>query len=63
MNWTPQSQNDYIKNHLGPRLRADHPEVLILMYDHNKGNIMNWVNGILDDPDAAQFVAGTAFHW
>jgi glucosylceramidase len=36
---------------------------LIFIYDHNKAHVMDWVKGILDDPAAAQYVAGTALHW
>lgn len=63
MHWDPQSEGGFIKKAMGPRMKADHPEVKVLIYDHNKKDVMQWVHGILDDPEAAQYVAGTALHW
>ena len=63
MHWDPATERDFIKGHLGPRLRKDHPEVNLLIYDHNKKDVMAWVDTILGDPEAAQYVNGTAVHW
>jgi len=61
--WTPESQRDFIKGYLGPQIAADHPDVKIMIYDHNKDHVAIWAQTILSDPDAAKYVAGTAFHW
>jgi glucosylceramidase len=34
--YTPETQADFIGNHLGPQLKKDHPDVRIFMFDHNK---------------------------
>ncbi len=64
MHFTPQEMNDFVKNHLGPRLRSDSHAAKILGYDQNREEEMvTWVNAMMDDPEAAQFYDGTAFHW
>lgn len=61
--YTPELERDFISQHLGPRMKADHPDLQIMIYDHNKDDIVTWVDTILSDPEAASYVAGTAFHW
>lgn len=63
MHFTPETQRNFLKNHLGPRLSSDHPDVKILIYDHNKDHVVKWVQAILSDPAAAKYVWGTAIHW
>jgi len=48
---------------LGPQLRKDHPDLKIMIFDHNKDHVANWVRTVFSDPDAAKFFDGTAFHW
>ncbi len=61
--YNPAQERDFIKNYLGPVLRRDHPTVKIMIYDHNKDDIKMWADTIYADAEAAQYVAGTAFHW
>lgn len=61
--YTPEEERDFIINQLGPRMKADHPDLQIMIYDHNKDDIVTWAETILSDPEAASYVAGTAFHW
>ena len=63
MHWTPSTQRVYLKQSLGPRLAADHPNVKILIYDHNKDKTVEWAQTIFSDPDAAKYAWGTAVHW
>ena len=63
MNWTPETERDFLKQYLGPQLKKDHPDVNILIYDHNKDHVVEWAQTIYSDPDAAQYVWGTAVHW
>ncbi len=64
MHFTPQEQNDFVKNHLGPRLRADGHEVKIFGFDQNRDDEMiKWVDEMYDDKDAAKYYDGTAVHW
>lgn len=64
LGFTAEEQRDYIKKDLGPELhKAGLGHVAILHYDHNIDHVEHWANTILGDHDAAQFVAGTAYHW
>lgn len=64
MHFTPQEQNDFVKNHLGPRLRDDGHKVKIFGYDQNRDEeLVEWVDAMYDDPEAAQYYDGTAVHW
>lgn len=62
--FTAQGERHFIANHLGPMMRKQHPDVLLLGYDHNKDHIVNWANTLLDPTGgSAKFVDGIAFHW
>jgi glucosylceramidase len=67
MRWEPEGMRRFIRDHLGPRLKADGLKPRIFIYDHNKGpldvELLPWVTTILNDPQAAKYVAGTATHW
>jgi glucosylceramidase len=64
MHFTPQSQNDFIKNHLGPKLRSGgHADIRLLIYDQNRDGMTEWADAILGDPETNTFVYGTAVHW
>jgi len=64
MHFTPETQNDFIKNHLGPALKAgDNGDVKLLIYDQNRDDLEHWTDVILGDPETAPFVHGTAVHW
>lgn len=65
MKW--DEQRDFIKTALGPQLRAAGLNTKIYVYDHNY-NYDNMTDQesypihIYEDPDAAQYVAGAAYH-
>ena len=64
MHFTPETQRDFIKDHLGPTLRSSaHRDVRILIYDQNRDEMEHWTDVVLGDPDAAQYVYGTGVHW
>ena len=63
MHFTPETEQDYIKQYLGPQISKDHPNVSILIYDHNKDHVVEWAETIYSDPDAAKYLWGTAVHW
>ncbi len=64
LHFTPQSQNAFIKNHLGPELRAGgHSDVKLLIYDQNRDGLEEWTDAIFGDVDTAPFVHGAAVHW
>jgi len=61
--YTAQAERDFIKNYLGPRISTDHPEVKLMIFDHNKDHVAIWAQTILSDPAANKYIAGTGFHW
>ena len=62
--YTPKTQRNFVAHHLGPQLAADHPDVKIFIFDHNKDHINNWTDTILANTSAAKpYVSGTAYHW
>ncbi|WP_232066221.1 glycoside hydrolase family 30 protein [Hymenobacter sp. BT18] len=54
-------QGTFIKNHLGPALKAAGLTTKIILYDHNTDRI-DYPLAILNDPEARQYVDGSAFH-
>lgn len=63
MHFTPESMRDFIRDHLGPRLRQDGWDTRILIFDQNRDHVEEWADVILGDPEAAKYVWGTAVHW
>ncbi len=64
MHFTPQEQNEFVKNHLGPRLKGDGNDVKIFGYDQNRDEeLIEWVDAMFDDEEAAKYYDGTAVHW
>lgn len=55
------AQADFIKSHLGPAFREAGIDTKIVVYDHNADR-PDYPIAILDDPEAAQYVDGSAFH-
>lgn len=56
-----EDQADFIKNHLGPAFRDAGITTRIVIYDHNADR-PDYPITILDDPEARQYVDGSAFH-
>ncbi len=54
-------QIDLIKNYVGPQFAAAGVTSKIIAYDHNWDNTQYAID-VLNDAQAAQYVAGTAFH-
>jgi glucosylceramidase len=64
MHFSPESQNDFVKNHLGPRLRESrHRDARLLIYDQNRDGLEAWTDVIFADPQTAPYVYGAAVHW
>lgn len=62
--YTAQEERDFVKNFLGPGLqRARLADVKIIIHDHNRDLMFQRASTILNDPEAAKYVWGTAFHW
>ena len=64
MRFSPESQNDFVKHHLGPLLRqSSHSDARLLVYDQNRDGLEDWTDVIFADPQAANHVYGVAVHW
>lgn len=63
MMYTAEMQASFVKNHLGPTIRRDHPEVKIMIHDDDVTSLPEFAQVILGDPSAAEFVDGVAIHW
>ncbi|MDA3884618.1 MAG: glycosyl hydrolase [Candidatus Delongbacteria bacterium] len=64
MNFTPESQNEFIKDHLGPKMKeSGYSDVKLLIYDQNRDGIEHWTNVLFNDKETAQYIYGIAVHW
>ncbi len=64
MHFTAETQNDFIKNHLGPKLRESrHGDTRVLIYDQNRDHLEHWADVIFSDAETAPYVYGAAVHW
>ncbi len=64
MHFTPESQNAFIKHHLGPGLKSGaFADTKLLIYDQNRDGMQHWTDVILGDAETRPFVYGTAVHW
>lgn len=61
MSMSPQQQIDLVKNNVGPGFAAAGIETQLLAYDHNWDEPQYPIE-VLNDPDARQYLAGSAFH-
>lgn len=64
MNFSPESQNIFIKQQLGPKLRdSDHNDVKLLVYDQNRDGLEHWADVLFADPETKPYIYGAAVHW
>jgi glucosylceramidase len=64
MKFSPESQNDFVKNHLGPKLKeSGHGNKKLLIYDQNRDGIEDWTDVLFADEETAKYVYGVAIHW
>jgi glucosylceramidase len=63
-NYTAEEERDFVKNHLGPALaKSGLGDKKIMIWDHNRSMMYQRASAVLDDPKAAQYVWGVAYHW
>ena len=63
-NFTAAQERDFVKNALGPELhKAGLGDKKIMIWDHNRSFMYEYASTILDDPAAAKYVWGVAYHW
>ena len=64
MHFSPETQNEFIKKHLGPKLKSSqYGDIKLLAYDQNRDGLEHWTDVIFGDPQTAPFVYGVAVHW
>ncbi len=64
MHFSAESQRDFIKKHLGPKLRrAGYENLDLLILDHGRTELEEWADTIYTDAAAARYVSGAAVHW
>tara|TARA_B110001452_G_scaffold99062_1_gene82080 strand:+ start:124 stop:2529 length:2406 start_codon:yes stop_codon:yes gene_type:complete len=63
MLYTPAFMASFVRDHLGPVLKAEQPGVKIIGFDHNKDHVLEWAQGLYADPAAAQYFDGVGVHW
>ena len=64
MHFTPETQNEFIKKYLGPKLQnGDNKDINLLIYDQNRDGLKHWTDVILGDKETSKYVYGTAVHW
>ncbi|HSR03133.1 MAG TPA: glycoside hydrolase family 30 protein [Proteiniclasticum sp.] len=61
--YTAEEERDFIKNHLGPVLKASYPDTEIIAWDHNRDILLERAAVVLADKEAAKYVWGTGNHW
>jgi glucosylceramidase len=60
--YSTAQERDFVKNYLGPTLAQNNANVKLMIWDHNKDIIVDRVDGVMSDPDAAKYVWGVAYH-
>lgn len=64
MHFTPETQNEFIKNYLGPKLKAGNSsDIKLLIYDQNRDGLEDWTDVIFGDSETEEYVYGVAVHW
>ncbi len=64
MHFSAESQNDFIKHHLGPALQhSNYDDVKILVYDHNRDDLEHWAQVLYSDDQTSKYLYGAAVHW
>lgn len=62
--FTAAEERDFVRDYLGPTLRrAGLGDVKLMFWDHNRGIMYQRAEVMYDDPEAAQYIYGIAFHW
>lgn len=61
MSFPADAQRDFLRDHLGPALEKANLHPKVMVYDHNWDR-PDYAITVLNDPAAAQYAAGTAWH-
>jgi len=61
--YTGQEEHDFVRDYLGPTLQKSGLGTKLMIWDHNRGIMYQRAQTVYEDPAAAQYVWGMAFHW
>ncbi len=62
--YSAEEERDFVRDHLGPALHAAGlAEVKIIVWDHNRDELVERASTVYNDPEAAKYVWGAGFHW
>jgi glucosylceramidase len=62
--FTGEEERDFVRDYLGPTLKTEGlGHLRLIIWDHNRDRMFERAKVVLDDPQAAQYVWGTGFHW
>lgn len=61
--FTAELQRDFVKNHLGPKIKVDFPGIKIFAHEDQKPTLRDLSSVIMADPEAAKYIDGFAVHW
>jgi len=64
MHFTPETQNEFIKKYLGPKLKAENfADTRVLIFDQNRDGLKHWTDVIYNDKETVPYIYGAAVHW
>ncbi len=61
--YTAEQERDFVRDYLGPILHQAHPDVKIIIWDHNRDVLVERGDTVLKDLEAREHVWGTGIHW
>ena len=62
--YTAEEERDFVRDFLGPAFHSNQlKDKKIVIWDHNRDEMVERARTVLSDPEAAQYVWGTGFHW
>lgn len=64
MNFTPESQSEFVQEHLGPGLRnGGYNDLKLMIFDQNRDGIEEWTDVLFPADKDNKFIYGVAVHW
>jgi len=61
--FTAEEERDFVRDYLGPALESSGMDIKLLVWDHNRDDMLARARVIYADAVAAKYVWGVAFHW
>lgn len=62
--YTPEEERDFVRDYLGPTFqRQGLSDIRIMVWDYNRDYMLERVTACYEDPVAAKYIWGAAFHW